>query len=96
MKSVRYSILLSLLIIGPSSVCADTKKSQISPDYNSGKVHPQPLGFQDNSSGRLYQKSSSGTPDNLKVKPNGPPPPGYSVDSAGKVYERSGRDGVSR
>ncbi len=96
MKSAMYSIFLSLLTIGASSVYADTKQSRTSPDFNSGKVHPQPLGFQDNSSGRLYQKSSSGTPDNLKIKPNGPPPPGYSVDSAGKVYERSSRDGVSR
>ena len=96
MKSARYTVLLSLLIIGSSSVNADTKQSRTTPDFSSGKVHPQPHGFQDNSSGRLYQKSSSGTPDNLKVKPNGPPPPGYSVDSAGKVYERSGRDGVSR
>ena len=85
MKSAMYSIFLSLLTIGASSVYADTKQSRTSPDFNSGKVHPQPLGFQDNSSGRLYQKSSSGTPDNLKIKPNGPPPPGYSVDSAGKV-----------
>lgn len=96
MKSARHSVLISLFIIGTSSVFADTKQSRTSPDFNSGKVHPQPPGFQDNSSGRLYQKSSSGTPDSLKIKPNGPPPPGYSVDSAGKVYERSRRDGVSR